>query len=258
LSSVETGNIRSVAIPVSSNLRIGAFSRRVGISTALLRAWEARYGLFSPIRTAGGYRLYGPEDEQRAQRMRALIGRGLAAAESARLVLAERRSTTAGPELAEAWRALDPLAVQQALDALLDGAEPEVVAAEVILPLLRDLPAAYRHFAGRMLETRLLALGERWHDAPGPLALVGCGPGEHDTIATIVCALAHHRRGWRIVYLGADTPVDVFASVAAALLPARIVVGFASAEQAALTEPQLAPLGPLSIMRGDPLETAVS
>jgi DNA-binding transcriptional MerR regulator len=247
-----------VAAPVSSNLRIGAFSQRVGISAALLRAWEARYGLFSPIRTAGGYRLYGPEDEQRAQRMRTLIARGLAAAESARVVLAEGRSSTAGPALSEAWRALDAVAAQRALDDLLDSSEPEVVAAEVILPLLRTTPAEYRHFANRMLETRLLALGASWHDAPGQLALVGCGPGEHDAVATIICALALHRRGWRIVYLGANTPVDVFASVASALLPGRIVVGFAGAEQAALVEPQLRTLAPLSIMRGDPLATAVS
>jgi DNA-binding transcriptional MerR regulator len=255
LSSVEIGNIALVTAPVSSNLRIGAFSQRVGISAALLRAWEARYGLFSPTRTPGGYRLYGPEDERRAQRMRTLIARGLAAAESARVVLAERRSTTAGPALADAWRALDAIAAQRALDELLDTSEPEVVAAEVILPLLRDTPAEYRHFASRMLETRLLALGERWHDAAGPLALVGCGPGEHDTVATVICALALHRRGWRIVYLGADTPVDVFASAASALLPGRIVVGFAGPEQAELAEPQLARLAPLSIMRGDPLAT---
>src|SRR3954470_10698682 len=107
-----------MSVPVSSNLRIGAFSRRVGISAAVLRAWEARYGLFSPIRTAGGYRLYGPEDEQRAQRMRTLIARGLAAAESARVVLAEGRSSTAGPALSEAWRALDAVAAQRALDDL--------------------------------------------------------------------------------------------------------------------------------------------
>ena len=68
-----------------------------------------------------------------------------------------------------------------------------------------------------MVETRLLALGERWHEGAGPLALVGCGPGEHDTLPLIVLALALHRRGWRIVYLGADTPVDAFASAAAAL-----------------------------------------
>ena len=57
--------------PDSSPLRIGPFSRKVGLSAAVLRAWEARYGLFSPVRTAGGYRLYGAEEATRVQRMRA-------------------------------------------------------------------------------------------------------------------------------------------------------------------------------------------
>jgi DNA-binding transcriptional MerR regulator len=223
-----------------------------------LRAWESRYGLFSPDRTAGGYRLYGPEDEQRAVRMQTMLGRGVAAAESARLVLAERRAGAPAPSLAEAWRTLDADAAHRALDVLLDGPEAEAVAAEAVLPLVRGVPEDYRHFARRMVETRLLALGERWHEAPGPLALVGCGPGEHDTLATIVCALALHRRGWRIVYLGADTPVAAFASVASGLCPARIVVGFSDPEAAAAGEPALAALAPLSIMRGDPLECAAA
>lgn len=247
-----------MSAPSSSHLRIGPFSERVGVSAALLRAWEARYGLFAPVRTAGGYRLYGPEDERRAQRMRSLLARGLAAAESARLVLGERRSTVAAPGLAEAWRTLDVAAAHRALDELLDTPEPEVVAAEAILPLLRDTPAEARHFAQRLVETRLLALGARWHEGPGPLALVGCGPGEQDTAATVVFALALHRRGWRIVYLGADTPVAVFASVAAALPVARVVVGFADPERAVAAAPELASLERLSIMRGDPLESVAA
>ena len=42
-------------------LRIGELSRRVGVPVELLRAWERRYGLLSPARTQGGFRLYGPE-----------------------------------------------------------------------------------------------------------------------------------------------------------------------------------------------------
>ena len=42
--------------------RIGELSRRTGISAQLLRAWEHRYGLFHPARSAGGYRLYTEED----------------------------------------------------------------------------------------------------------------------------------------------------------------------------------------------------
>ena len=39
---------------LSGRMRIGEFSRRVGVSTSVLRAWEARYGLFTPERTPSG------------------------------------------------------------------------------------------------------------------------------------------------------------------------------------------------------------
>ena len=123
-----------------------------------------------------------------------------------------------------AWEALDTAAAQRGLDELLGGPEPDVAAAS-LLPLLGALSAERRHVAARMVETRLLARAERWHEGPGRLALVGCRPGEHDTLPLIVCALALHRRGWRIVYLGADTPEEAFASAAEALRPAAIVTG---------------------------------
>ena len=39
-------------------LRIGELSRRLGVSDHALRAWESRYGLLQPVRSAGGFRLY--------------------------------------------------------------------------------------------------------------------------------------------------------------------------------------------------------
>ena len=65
--------------PLQGLLRIGPFSRRVGVSVSVLRAWESRYGLFTPLRTAGGFRLYSPTDEARAQRMLEHLSAGLAA-----------------------------------------------------------------------------------------------------------------------------------------------------------------------------------
>jgi DNA-binding transcriptional MerR regulator len=214
----------AVVGPDSSPLRIGPFSRKVGLSAAVLRAWEARYGLFSPKRTPGGYRLYGPEEATRVRRMRAHLARGMAPAESAQLVLAERRRPGPGRDLVTAWRLLDTAAAQQLLDTVLEDPEPHVAAA-ALLPLLAMLTPDRRHVAARMVETRLLTLAGRWHDGPGPLALVGCGAGDHDTLPLIVCGLALHRRGWRIVYFGADTPEPVFAGAAAALAPDAIVIG---------------------------------
>jgi len=146
--------------PDSSPLRIGPFSRKVGLSAAVLRAWEARYGLLSPARTAGGYRLYGAEEATRVQRMRAYLARGLAPAESAQLVLAERRRPGPGRDLVSAWRLLDTATAQELLDGVLEDPAPDVAAAG-LLPLLDVLSPERRHVAARMVETRLLTLAAR-------------------------------------------------------------------------------------------------
>src|SRR6185437_9870072 len=86
-------------------LRIGELSRRVGISDHLLRAWENRYGLLTPVRSAGGFRLYSERDEHRVRRMQAELAKGLSAAQAAHVVLAEELPPAT--ELAE-LRAVPP------------------------------------------------------------------------------------------------------------------------------------------------------
>jgi DNA-binding transcriptional MerR regulator len=76
-----------MAVP-EHHLRIGELSRRAGVSPELLRAWERRYGLLRPARSAGGYRLYSADDEARIRRMQAHLSEGLSAAEAARLAAA--------------------------------------------------------------------------------------------------------------------------------------------------------------------------
>ena len=81
-------------------LRIGELSRRLGVSDHVLRAWESRYGLLQPVRSAGGFRLYSEADESRVRRMQAHLADGLSAAEAARAVLGEdsgARRIPAGP-----------------------------------------------------------------------------------------------------------------------------------------------------------------
>ncbi|NHB85717.1 MerR family DNA-binding transcriptional regulator [Tessaracoccus sp. HDW20] len=38
---------------------IGQAARLTGVAEHTLRAWERRYGVFQPVRTGGGYRVYG-------------------------------------------------------------------------------------------------------------------------------------------------------------------------------------------------------
>ena len=80
------------------SVRIGELSRRTGVSPELLRAWEQRYGLLQPSRSAGGFRLYSEEDERRVQAMTALIRQGLSAGEAAVRAIANESGQVAAPE----------------------------------------------------------------------------------------------------------------------------------------------------------------
>src|SRR5438270_5066358 len=76
-------------------LRIGELGRRLGVSDHVLRAWERRYGLLRPVRSAGGFRLYSGADLQRVRRMQAFLADGLSAAEAARAAVDGERSEPA-------------------------------------------------------------------------------------------------------------------------------------------------------------------
>ena len=52
---------------------IRTVSRLTGVSEGALRAWEARYGIITPARTAGGHRLFSGDDIDRIQEIRRLL-----------------------------------------------------------------------------------------------------------------------------------------------------------------------------------------
>ena len=224
-------------------LRIGELGRRVGLKPELLRAWERRYGVLQPTRTAGGLRLYSPADERRVRLMQARVADGLSPAEAARAVLAGEGPAVAdhpGPPLeqeAERLReALDRFDADEAhatLDRLLAAFVLDTVLTEVVIPYLRDLgerwaagtaTIAQEHFASSLIRGRLSGLARGWERGGGPLALLACAPGEHHDLPLLAFGLALRARGWRIAYLGADTPGESIADAASALDPALVMV----------------------------------
>jgi DNA-binding transcriptional MerR regulator len=237
-------------------VRIGELSRRAGVSTDLLRAWERRYGLLHPIRSEGGFRLYSPRDEQRVALMRGHLERGLSAAQAARLILAEtERRPDKSPALArgaeslrQALDALDESAAHTALDTLLANLSLETVLGEVVMPYLHELgerwergeaSVADEHFASNLLRGRLLGLARGWDRGLGPRALLACAPGELHDLALIVFGLALRERGWRITYLGPDTPLDSLENAARTLEPAAVVIAVTNPQRLAGTEASL-------------------
>ena len=56
--------------------RIGEVAARTGMTIAALRAWERRYQLLVPARTAGGQRLYSEADVTRVRAIQRLVAEG--------------------------------------------------------------------------------------------------------------------------------------------------------------------------------------
>jgi MerR family transcriptional regulator, light-induced transcriptional regulator len=231
--------------PGSGYVRIGALAKRTGVSPELLRAWEQRYGLLQPTRTPGGFRLYSAADEARVQRMQSLVSGGLAAAQAARLILSggepapRTDSGSAAPleeaagDLAAALDRLDEQAANSALDRLFSAYTVETVLQEVVLPYLHrlgerweagEVSVAQEHFASNLLRGRLLGLAQGWGQGQGPGAVLACLPGEHHELGLLAFGVALRRRGWRITYLGTDSPIDAAADTARSVLPAVVVL----------------------------------
>jgi len=235
--SVQSVYSEGVSVEVGA-LRIGEFARRVGVSPELLRAWERRYGLLQPIRTEGGFRLYTDDDAERVERMKRALDEGLSAAEAARRALAQERSTEralddARERLVGAAHAYDEAAVHAILDEALAGFSLETVLQGLILPVLREigtewergtLEVGQEHFASNLIRERLLALARLWGRGGGPLAILACAPGERHDIGPIAFGLVLRSHGWRILFLGADTPLATLGRAVSTTNPRLVVV----------------------------------
>jgi len=238
-------------------LRIGEFARRVGVAPELLRAWERRYGLTRPVRSPGGFRLYTAADAARVERMRRGLDAGLSAAEAARAALdverpSEGLTEDAAARLLAAIRGYDEVAANSVLDESLVAFGLEQVVREVVLPTLKqvgdgwergDIQISHEHFASNLIRGRLLALARFWGRGTGPLALLACAPGEAHDLTLIAFALILRSHSWRILFLGADTPISTLAQAAETTRPALTVV---SSFDPSLLEAQAAPLGRLA------------
>src|SRR4051794_13636999 len=136
-------------------------AQRARVSVPLLRAWERRYHVVQPERTASGYRLYDDRAIARLQAMRALIDQGWSPSNAAARLLREddasiaqlagtatarRTPETPKPETDElagtfvrAAAALDEPGYEAALDEMFAQGSFEHVATDVLMPALERL-----------------------------------------------------------------------------------------------------------------------
>lgn len=223
-------------------MRIGELSRRTGVSPELLRAWEQRYGLLRPERSRGGFRLYSADDEMRVRRTTALISEGMSAAEAARLASSQApgADTADGSavdevsaRLRQALEGFDSAGAHAAMDRLFGTFSIRFALMEVLVPYLHDLgerwargevSVAQEHFATQLVRGRVLALAGDWGAGGTSNAVLACLPREAHDLGLIFFGLLLVRHGWRVTFLGADTPLDTLETSVHTLRPSLVVL----------------------------------
>jgi MerR family transcriptional regulator, light-induced transcriptional regulator len=228
-----------------TELNIGALARRSGVPTATLRAWERRYGVPAPRRTPGGRRVYSDLDLTTVLRMRQLVAEGVAPARAASMLAAD--STLAAPpeisdrlargfaeRFVDACVRYDDVGANAVLDEALAVYPVESACLKVFVPSLSrigdlwregGLPVATEHLASGLIRDRLAVLMRAASSSPeAGLIVLGCAPGEHHEIGPLMMSVFLRRRGWRVLTLGANTPLDEIDRVVAILEPRAIII----------------------------------
>lgn len=133
-----------------------------------------------------------------------------------------------------ALSAFDEARAHSVLDAVLGARTLDSTLSEVVLPYLHELgdrlwnggdaSVAQEHFASNVIRGRLLGLTRGWRRGLGPKILLACAPGEQHDLGLIAFGLALRARGWRIVYLGPDAPIETVEDAAARLQPQLVVL----------------------------------
>ncbi len=242
---------------------LGVAIQETGINPDTLRAWERRYGLPQPARSEGGHRLYSARDIDTIKWLNSRLIEGMSISKAVNLwrtlessgsdPLAEMPSpltvpTAAPPVDVSAGAKIEELCAEW-VRACLDFDEasadyivthafalfpPETVLFEILFAGLsqigdlwyqRQATVQQEHFAAAFVSKRLNALVA---SAPPPLhqerIVVGCPPKEEHSLSALLITYLLRSRGWNVVYLGANVPLENFQDTIVSVSPSLVVL----------------------------------
>ena len=240
-----------------------AVVRETGLKPDTIRAWERRYGVPTPRRTAGGHRLYSQRDIDLLKWMNARQHEGMSISrivdmwkalegegkDPLQVTSHSMMVQNASPgELGELVRArqewtqaclnFDALRADQMLAQAFAVFPLENVVLEVLLRGLTeigegwyrgDVTVQQEHFASTLTARRLQTMIAA---APTPTrlerVLVVDPPEEQHTIGLLAIDLFLRRQGWDVIDLGADVPLDRLEHMLTVIRPHLVI---ASAQQ---------------------------
>jgi methanogenic corrinoid protein MtbC1 len=246
------------------HLNIAAIARRTGVAPDTLRKWEQRYGVLQPARSSGGQRRYTETDVQRVEWLRDRIRDGWRIGEAARVLDDACSAALDEPDelrdaLIASIRSSEPQALSATLDQTFAVLPLEQALSDVVTPSLRwvgdawhrgELSVAQEHAMTAKVRAHL---GKLLADARGGVhgtAVLACAPGELHDIGLLMLAVMLRADGWRVEFLGADTPVETAVAYAEGVGAAMLCISAARTESVALLQSALASS---SVSSGAPL-----
>jgi DNA-binding transcriptional MerR regulator len=214
--------------------------KETGLTPATIRAWERRYGLFKLQRSPGGHRLFSEDEINLLKWLVARQKEGLSISLAIELwrshanqsttrtqiipdmILNPPPGETTLDQLRRNWReaciAFNEPEAELATAKALAIATPEAVCTQVLQKGLAELGEGWyagtisvqqEHFASALVARHLNTL---FAVAPMPThpdrLLASCPPGEDHDLALLMLAFIMRWRGWEVIYLGADVPLD--------------------------------------------------
>ncbi len=163
-----------------SKYRIQTVAQLTGLSTALIRAWEARYRLVEPERTAAGYRLYSDDDVAVLLGAQRLIKQGMAPMQIAKLSReqiasgqrlqlvqpespSQQTQESLDPQVKQSTKIQQPLSFAERIDRLLVAFAnfDNRAADELLAAPMRNIPT--EQVCRDLLLPLLIEVGDRWH-----------------------------------------------------------------------------------------------
>jgi methanogenic corrinoid protein MtbC1 len=236
-----------------AGLNIAALARRTGIAADTLRKWEQRYRILQPSRTKGGQRRYSERDVARVEWLRQRLDEGYRIGEAASLLgtVEVEPARSARGQLKGLLDSLghgDTAEIGLRLDQAFALLGVDTTLEDVLCPLLRavgerweqgELTVADEHLVSEAVRSRLgYLLGDPGGGVHG-VAVLACVPGERHELGLMMAAIALRRDGWKVVYLGADTPLADAAALAKRLSARLLGLSLAVSDRAELLEQAL-------------------
>ena len=234
----------------NGRFRIQVVSELTAVPAPTLRAWERRYGIPTPARTASSYRLYSDHDVAMVRRLRDLCANGMSIAEAARMVKASEdgAATLTGTDgdpyevavrrLLDAINAFDARSVEREVARAQYLGSATTVFERVFSPVMRrvgelwqrgELSIAQEHIATTVVGDAVRAMVRLTNpDNATQVVLLACFAEEDHALPVHGVALRLASWGISTVTLGVRTPPQAIADAVRQLNPTGVCLSLST------------------------------